>query len=621
MIKYMSKIILFFTLLVFMSCNSGNTELGPPNIVWITSEDNSKHYMKMFDDNGVETPEIQTLADHGVIFTHAFSNTPVCSAARSTLISGCYGPRVASHYHRKMKKVPMPGELEMFPAYLRKAGYYTTNNRKEDYNFFKADNVWDESSNKASWRNRKEGQPFFHVRNFTTTHESRLHFTEKKMNKFTPKTDLESFAVQPNHPQTELFKYTNAVYRDSIQLMDQKVGGVIDELEKDGLLENTFIFYYGDHGGVLPGSKGYLYETGLHVPLVVYIPPKYKHLVDAEIGSKNNGFVSFADFGATVLNLAGVEIPEEMDGKPFLGKDIKAEEVERRDETYSYADRHDEKYDMVRAVRKGKFKYIRNYQPFNFDGLMNNYRYKQLAYQEWLELFEKNELNEIQAQFFNSREPEQLFDVEADPYETKNLAHDPAYKEALEMTREKLIDWEKQLPDLSFYPEFYLIKNAFDNPAQFGQEHKIQIENYIDIANLSLLEFDKAKSRIEESLKSDDPWSRYWGLITCSSFGKKAMELLPEIKQIASNDPENINSVRAAEFLGITRIVNPAEIMINALYSSANGAESALILNSIVLMRDGEFKYPFDIKYEKIQQKVREHASVKRRLDYLKVTE
>ena len=137
--KQINLVILFFAILVLASCQSGKTELGPPNIVWITSEDNSKHYMKMFDDNGVETPEIQTLAEQGLIFTHAFSNTPVCSAARSTLISGCYGPRVASHYHRKMEKVPLPGSLEMFPAYLRKAGYYTTNNNKEDYNFFKAE--------------------------------------------------------------------------------------------------------------------------------------------------------------------------------------------------------------------------------------------------------------------------------------------------------------------------------------------------------------------------------------------------------------------------------------------------------------------------------------------------
>ena len=203
----------------------------------------------------------------------------------------------------------------------------------------------------------------------------------------------------------------------------------------------------------------------------------------------------------------------------------------------------------------------------------------------------------------------------------KNLAHDPAYGEALKVTREKLIEWEKQMPDLSFYPEFFLIKNAFDNPAQFGQQHEAEIHNYIDIANLSLLDFEKAKSGIEESLKSDDPWSRYWGLITCSSFGENAMELLPEIKLIAANDPEYINKVRAAEFLGIAQVINPAETMTNALYSSEDGAEATLILNSIVLMRDGEFKYPFDIKYTKISQSVREHESVKRRLDYLNVTE
>ncbi|MCK5468059.1 MAG: sulfatase-like hydrolase/transferase, partial [Cyclobacteriaceae bacterium] len=376
-------------------------------------------------------------------------------------------------------------------------------------------------------------------------------------------------------------------------------------------------FYYGDHGGVLPGSKGFVYETGLHVPLVVYIPPKYKHLAEAEIGSKNGGFVSFVDFGATVLNLAGVEIPKEMDGKPFLGKNIKAEEVESRDETYSYADRHDEKYDMVRAVRKGKYKYIRNYQPFNYDGLRNNYRYKQLAYREWLTMYENGELNDTQAQFFRSREPESLFDVEADPYETKNLANDPDYADLLKETRGKLFDWEKQLPDLSFYPEFYLLKNAFDNPVQFGQLHKSEIQSYIDVANLGILNFDEAKTKIEASLKSDDPWVRYWGLIVCSTFGDKAREFESIAMHIAGNDSEIINKVRAAEFLGIIQAINPAEIMIKALNASQDGAEAALILNSIVLMRDGEFKYPFEIEVENISQTVLEHPYVKRRLEYL----
>lgn len=626
LMKTVRQSTLVFALLVLscFSCNHNQPDpktVAPeqPNIVWITSEDNSKHYMSLFDSNGVETPQIKALADHGIIFTRAFSNTPVCSAARSTLISGSYGPRLASHYHRKMGIVPLPDGVEMFPAYLRKSGYYTTNNSKEDYNFIKADDVWDESSNTASWRNRKQGQPFFHVANFTTTHESRLHFSEEQMDTLVPNHDKTAFSTQPNHPQTALFKYTNAVYRDSIQMMDKKVGGVIDQLEIDGLLDNTFIFYFGDHGGVLPGSKGYIYEAGVHVPLVVYVPPKYMHLVDTQLGSKVNGFVSFIDFGVTVLNIAGIEIPKAMDGVPFLGNGVHLSEVNDRDETYSFADRHDEKYDMVRAVRKGKYKYIRNYQPFNFDGLMNNYRYKQLAYQEWLRLYEKGELNETQAQFFEAREPELLFDIEVDPFETNNLAHEIANASVLTEMRKKLFDWEKQMPDLSFYPEYYLIRNAIENPVQFGQEHKAEIENYMNIANLSLLEFEEAKSRIEVGLISSDPWARYWALIVCTSFSEKANELTSLINQIATTDTENINRVRAAEFLGITKTANPSKVMMDALYESEDGPEALLILNCIVLMKDGPTRYIFDIEYGKIPSNVKENSEVQRRLDYLNV--
>ncbi|MBV6643738.1 MAG: sulfatase-like hydrolase/transferase, partial [Cyclobacteriaceae bacterium] len=265
-----------------------------PNIVWITSEDNSKHYMSLFDENGVSTPNIESLAQNGVIFTRAFSNAPVCSVARSAIISGCYGPRTFSQYHRRLAHVPLPDSLQMFPYYLRKAGYYTTNNNKEDYNFIKGDEVWDESSKEATWRNRQPGQPFFHISNFTTTHESRLHFKEEDMQKPT-KTPLDAFEVQPNHPKTDLFRYTNAYYRDKIQEMDQQVGEVIARLKEDNLLDDTFIFYYGDHGGVLPGSKGYIYETGLHVPMIVHIPKNYQDLVDVTPGTQSEGFVSFVD--------------------------------------------------------------------------------------------------------------------------------------------------------------------------------------------------------------------------------------------------------------------------------------------------------------------------------------
>jgi arylsulfatase A-like enzyme len=431
--------------------------------------------MQLFDEHGVKTPNIERLAEHGVLFTRAFSNAPVCSAARSTLISGCYGPRMASHYHRRQEKVPMPEGIQMYPAYLKKAGYYTTNNSKEDYNIIKPDNVWDDSSNKATWRNRAEGQPFFHIQNFTTTHESRLFFTDEEMNSDDTLTQRDECFVFPNHPNTDVFKYTNARYRDKIITLDRQVGDVINELEKDGLLENTFIFYYADHGGVLPGSKGYLMEVGLHVPLVVYIPPNYKHLVNFKPGAQTDGFVEFVDFAPTLLNLAGIDIPEGMDGQAFLGKNISKNELEDRNITYGYADRFDEKYDMVRSVRKENLKYMRNYQPFNFDGLWNNYRYRQTGFRQWLELYKKGELNDVQAQFYKTKAPEALYDLNNDPYETNNLAEDPQYKSQLNEMRQELDNWLKSMPDLSFYPEFYLVNNAFDNPVAFGQENKNKI--------------------------------------------------------------------------------------------------------------------------------------------------
>ncbi|MCM4172307.1 DUF229 domain-containing protein [Arenibacter sp. TNZ] len=610
--------ILICTIIV-ISCQTKQKVELPPNIVWITSEDNSKHYQKLFDDNGIPTPNIESLATEGLIFNRAFSNAPVCSVARSAIISGCYGPRIGAQFHRKMAAVPMPDSLKMFPTYLREAGYYTTNNSKEDYNIIKSEGVWDASSKKASWKNRAENQPFFHVFNIGVSHESSMHFTAQGMDTTVTETDINSFEIQPNHPNTDLFKYTNALYRDKIREMDRQVGEIIIELKNDGRLDDTFIFYFGDHGGVLPGSKGYLYETGLHVPMVVHIPKKYRHLVKNEIGSTINGFVSFIDLAPTVLNLAGISIPKEIDGTAFLGKDIEREELNSRDETYSYADRFDEKFDMVRAVRKGKYKYIRSYQPFNYDGLMNNYRYKQLAYKEWQSLYADGKLNELQSAFFNKRAPEMLFDVDADPYETKNLADDPAYTTTLFNMREKLVTWVKEMPDLSFYPEHFLIEKAFTNPVHFGNNHKEDIQKYIAITDLNLLTFEDAKKSLTTALNSSDTWERYWAIIACSTFGQQASAMESQIREMASQDKELINRVRAAEFLGIIKTTDPSAVMTNSLYESEKPSEALLILNSIVLMESATYNYQFDIQLDKISKTVVEDSEVKLRLEYLKI--
>jgi arylsulfatase A-like enzyme len=606
---------LLLALIAATSCKKAPSELPPPNIVWITSEDNSKHYLKLFDDNGVSTPNIDKLAQNGLIFEHAFSNAPVCSVARSTLISGCFSPRIGAQFHRKFHSVPMPGSLKMFPFYLREAGYYTSNNNKKDYNIIESEYVWNESSSEASWRKRAGDQPFFHIQNIGVSHESSLHFTKEEMDSISTHTGMNSFEVQPNHPDDRIFRYTNAYYRDRILDMDRKVGEILDELDEDGLLENTFIFYFGDHGGVLPGSKGYLFETGLHVPLVVHIPEKYRHL--AGKAGREQAFVSFIDFGPTVLNLAGVTCPEGMDGKAFLGPGVTEQSMKKRDEVFSYADRFDEKYDLVRAVRKGNYKYVRNFQPFNFDGLMNNYRYKQLAYQNWQDLFTAGKLDDMQSAFFRFKEPEWLFDLDNDPYETENLAGRTELLPVLKDMRKELNDWIKGMPDLSFYPEYYLVDSAMIHPVEFGKTHKQDIARYVDIANLSLSNFANIKERLMSSLQSPDPWDRYWALITSTALREKNKDLKTEILSIEKNDPVRMNRVRAAEFLAIVHGAHPAETMTTCLYATHSPSEALLILNSIVLMQSWEYGYEFNIEPDRISKTVKGDNEVKRRLEFL----
>lgn len=592
--------------------------LDRPNFVWLISEDNSKHYLKLFDEHGAETPHITALADHGLVFDRAFSNSPVCSVARTTLMTACYGPRIGTQYHRRYVTVPMPDGVRMFPAYLRDIGYYTSNNRKKDYNAIEGKGVWDQSSNKATWRNRRTDQPFFHMQSFTRTHESGLHFSENEMKSQRTETDPSSVFIPPYHPDTPTFRYTYARYHDRIRQVDQQIGEVIAQLDKDNLLEDTFVFYFGDHGGVLPRGKGYVYESGLHVPLVVRIPENWKHLVDASPGTRSSGFVSFIDFGPTLLNLAGVEISTAVDGRPFLGKGVSLSELNQRDETFGYADRFDEKYDFVRTLRKGRYKYMRSFQPFNFDGLQNNYRYIMLAFEEWRSLYRVGKLNAVQSQFFERRSPEALYDLEKDPFETKNLADDPEHSNLVVDLRNRLNQRIKSLPDLSLYPESHLVRDAFTNPTSFGKAHRDDIGNLVDIADLSLISFNEARSGIRLALDSQDPWERYWALIACSSHGQAASPFIGIAKEIAADDSELLVRVRAAEFLGLIQAADPRPILLECLAKTSSGPEATLMLNTLVLLRDGEPGYKFELDPNLLNRLTGKNAGdVNRRMIYL----
>jgi uncharacterized sulfatase len=502
----------------------------------------------------------------------------------------------------------------MFPAYLREAGYYATNNAKKDYNAVEGDGVWDASSRRATWRDRpSKDTPFFHMQSFAASHESSLHFSEKQIDVSELTTDPKSVKLASYHPDTDLFRFTYARYHDRMRVVDDFVGQIVGQLKEDGLLEDTFIFYFGDHGGVLPGSKGYIYESGLHVPLVVRIPENWKHLVEMPRGSRVRGFVSFVDFGPTLLCLADLPVPEHVDGRPFLGPDVTLAEVNARDEAFGYADRFDEKYDLCRSLRKGRFKYIRNYQAFYPDGLQNNYRYKMLAYQEWRELYHDGKLNSIQRKFFEPKAVEALHDIQSDPHEVKNLAEDPAYADVLGDLRKRLQERVKGMPDLSFYPESFLVENALDAPVAFGRKHAKQIARLVDIADLSILPFAIARPKLERALASSDPWGRYWALIACSCFGEDAKALVPAAKQ-RLEDSELLVRVRAAEFLAIVGAADPRPTLCDVLNMTESPVEALLAFNTVVYVNDHLSGYPFDMKQLDMTAK---GGQVGRRIDYL----
>lgn len=588
-----------------------------PNILWLVTEDNSVHYLRLYDEGGAPMPTVERLAEQGIVFNNAFSNAPVCSTARSTIISGCYGPRVFTQFHRRSVKVPMPEGLRMFPWYLRQAGYYTTNNSKEDYNFIKGEGVWDTSSQQASYRNRKEGQPFFHVQNFGTTHEGNLHFSETEMMEQKTTTSPASVDVFPVHPDTDLFRYTNAKYRDQHIKVDKELESFVQQLEEDGLMEDTIIFYYGDHGGVLPGSKGYIYERGLHVPMVVYIPEKWQHLAPAKPGSRVDGFVQFTDLSATVLNLAGVDLPEGTDGRPFLGKGVDLDELNARDTTFSYADRFDEKYDFVRGLRKGKYKYMRNYQPFNVDGLQNNYRYKQLAYEEWRDLYKSGSLTPEQAQFFKARRAEALYDVEADPFEMNNLVGNRQFRDLLKSMRGALRKQVNSMPDLSFIPEPVLFKEAAANPVAYGQAQQDRIRKLVKVADLSLRRFKKVRDELGLALESSDPLVRYWALIVCSQFGETAKPFAKKAGDLRESDPDNLVRMRAAEFLGLAGIEDPRPALTQCLKDASSFQEAAFILNTITLLHDGGYPFTLDRDWVPAEWLENRQSNVLRRFQYI----
>ena len=589
--------------------NTNDTET--PNIVWFLTEDLSTHYLAMYNNGkGAETPNVEWMAQNGVTYTNAYSNAPVSSAARTTLITGCYAPRFAGSFHRRLKNMTMPEELRMFPSYLRESGYYTCNAQKTDYNVKLDKTAWDNiKGDLSSWKNRtNKSQPFFFQRSNMLTHESKLQFDEETYRNVKTVHDPSKVFLHPSLPDTRLMRYTYATFYDRIHDSDAELGKLISMLKEEGVLDNTIIFYFGDNGGSIPGTKGYTDDIGIHVPLVVYVPEKWREKLGIKKASIANEPVSFIDFAPTVLKLAGIEIPKQMDGQPYLC------EKKNGDFIVGYGDRFDELYAFNRTLRKGKYRYARNYQPYHTQSLFAFYRYKQISFREWKDMYENDSLKKQQSSFFMPFGPEELYDLENDPYEMNNLVKNKRYNKVLSNMRNELNDYLVKKADLGFFPETVILEEGMTNPATWGSYNKKRIRKFAEIAQLQTEKYSaKTSDMLNKSLQSDDAVERLWALTTCSCFAEKASALKIYAEKLLKDERSYVRS-RAMVFLSELGESFSKDDVMSVLYNVKTGAETMYVLNDLTHMFENNLIKPFKIREEELKEKC---SGVEWRVKYL----
>ena len=449
----MRKVLIIFFAFITLSCaDKNNTK---PNIVWLVAEDQSQYFFPFYGDNSVSLPNISELMENGTLYHDMNSIYPVCAPARSAIITGMYPNSIGTGnmraYNGNRTDRPETESLLEFPYYssklaeqikpftqiLRENGYYCTNNSKRDYNFILREEAWDESSNEASWEKRNKDQPFFSVFNFGVTHESAIWRRDKQVLKVNP-NDL---FVPPIFPDDSITRHALAVNYSNLVEMDKQMGEIISKLKQQDLYDNSYIFFYSDHGGPFPRHKRAIYETGTKVPLIIKFPNSFM------AKEKNNyQMLNFIDFAPTILSIIGLDIPEIYQGKAFLGAEKSRSE---RKYIFSASDRFDEHPDRIRAVKNKRYKYIRNYNIDKPHALNVAYR-NQMALMKNLNLLnESNLLSDKQKIWFQvPKSNEEFYDLQNDPFELNNLIGEKKFLKEINDLRLQLDNWMNKINDL-----------------------------------------------------------------------------------------------------------------------------------------------------------------------------
>jgi arylsulfatase A-like enzyme len=518
----------------------------PPNILWLTIEDTSATEFGCYGNPHAKTPNVDGLAARGIQYMKAWSTAPHCSPARSTLITGCYATTFGMDNHRRRWETPAG---IFYPTLLRKAGYYCTNNSKTDYNTTRNHKaMWDECGSKASYNSpaRKEGQPFFAVFNANITHMSRLTGITLEGRRDFSKEGLDPAALElpPYVPDVKEMRSDYAFHLEGVQDVDRWVGLFLDDLEARGLADDTLVIFNSDHGGCLPRGKGFLYESGLQVPLVVTLPKKYEHLAALKPGSQSGRLVGFVDFAPTLLSLIGVEPPGFMQGRAFMGK----HEAAPRELQFAFRANQERHYDPCRAVTDGRWKYIRSYLPNKPYCLRNDFQWQMPSNLGWDAYAlahrtpEAGPANPGWMQPFAAKAAEMLFDLDADPFELNNLAGDPARFQTLEKMRAAVSSHIRETRDLGFFPPTAKIAREGQALFDWVRETGYDLNALYDVAERASMPVPGDEKLFFQCLESPHPEIRFW-----AANGLGRLGICSDALKRAVNDPDPSVAAAAAE--------------------------------------------------------------------------
>lgn len=561
-----------------------------PNILWLTSEDNNVNWVGCYGNPHALTPHIDRLASEGFLYTHCYSNAPVCAPMRSAWITGVHSVSMGTHPMRS--RYPIPHDrIRYYPDLLKDAGYFVGNAKKTDYNIGGREDreAWD--IDRADWNQLKQHQPFFMVINSTKSHES------KAFGDVTNTThDPDNIRLARYHPDIPVIRQNYAHYHDQVSKMDQDIGDALAALEKSGMAENTIVVHCSDHGGVLARSKRFLYDSGTHCPLIVRIPEKYKHLRPGQPGSKVDALVSFIDMPKTWLQICGAQTPEYLQGKTFLGP-----EAESRDYHISYRGRMDERCDNVRAIRDNRFLYIRNYMPYAPWGQRLEYLWRMKATQAWEQHHLAGKTDAITGRFFGTKPAVELYDSAGDPDNVVNLADDPAYADDLQRLGLALDKWQRDNYDAGLIPETEIVhqseiagKTIYDlvRDPELYDVKKLQ-----EVSAMALQPTASDLEALQNLLASEDVGVRYWATVGCfhlSATVDAGRIDLDAIRNLLADDSHHVRAM-AAWALYRCGEQNVARECWNQLLRESSYA-SLKVLNIINWIGEGPESYADSIK-------------------------